>query len=202
MYEYVSSSDNLVLLLTHYWTPLNVTSVKEGLKKLMGAKERYHKTRPKVMAVASDGTTCDWDTWIEYKHGFYSNQPFVRSVNHVIPVPTILLTTANFTYNAKRKPSLKYLYKKYEGLCQICGEHFPQNKLTIEHIKPKSKGGDNDYFNLTLTCVKCNSRKGSIFPYYDYKGNVLKASPPKPFYQVGGISREEWKPYLFKNSSF
>ena len=38
MYEYVSSSDNLVLLLTHYWTPLNVTSVKEGLKKLMGAK--------------------------------------------------------------------------------------------------------------------------------------------------------------------
>ena len=102
MYQYVSGSDNLVLLLTHYWTPLNVTSVKEGLKKLMGAKERFHKTRPKVMAVASDGTTCDWDTWIEYKHGFYPNQPFVRSVNHVIPVPTILLTTANFKYNTKR----------------------------------------------------------------------------------------------------
>ena len=51
----------------------------------MGAKERYHKTRPKVVAVASDGNNCDWDTWIEYKHGFYAEQPFVRSVNHVIP---------------------------------------------------------------------------------------------------------------------
>lgn len=202
MYQYVSSSENLVLLLTHYWTPLNVTSVKEGLKKLMGAKERFHKTRPKVVAVAGDGNTCDWDTWLEYKHGFYPEQPFIRSVNHVIPVPTILLTTANFTYNAKRKPSLKYLYKKYEGLCQICGNHFPQNQLTIEHIKPKSKGGDNDYFNLTLTCVKCNSRKGSIFPYYDFKGDILKAEPPKPFYEVGNVIREEWKPFLFKNSSF
>ena len=41
--EYVSSSDNLVLLLTHYWTPLNVTSVKEGLKKLMGAQKDFAK---------------------------------------------------------------------------------------------------------------------------------------------------------------
>ena len=64
MYQYVNTSENLVLLLTHYWTPLNVTSVQEGLKKLMGAKERFHKTRPKVMAVASDGTICGWDKWI------------------------------------------------------------------------------------------------------------------------------------------
>ena len=202
MYQYVSPSENLVLLLTHYWTPLNVTSVKEGLKKLMGASNTYHKSRAKVMAVASDGNICDWNTWIEYKHGFYPEQPFVRSIKNVIPVPTILLTTANFTYNTKRKPSLKYLYKKYGGMCQICGNQFPQGKLTIEHIKPKSKGGDNDYFNLTLTCMKCNSRKGSIFPYYDYRGGILKASEPRPFYEIGSVVREEWKPYLFKNSSF
>ena len=59
MYQYVNSSDNIVLLLTHYWTPLNVTSVKEGIKKLMGASNRFHKSRPKVMAVASDGNI--WD---------------------------------------------------------------------------------------------------------------------------------------------
>ena len=77
MYQYISPSENLVLLLTHYWTPLNVTSAKEGLKKLMGASNTYHRSRAKVMAVASDGNTCDWNTWIEYKHGFYTEQPFV-----------------------------------------------------------------------------------------------------------------------------
>jgi 5-methylcytosine-specific restriction endonuclease McrA len=199
MYKFVSSSENIVLLLTHYWTPLNVTSVKEGLKKLMGASDRYHKSRPKVLAVASDGVTCDWETWMEYKHGFYPEQPFIRSVNNAIPVPTILLTTSNFTYNAKRKPSLRYLYKKYKGICQICGKQMSQKKMTIEHIKPKSKGGGNDYYNITLTCVKCNSRKGSIFPYYDYKGQILKAEPPQPFYEVGHVVRPEWKPFLFRS---
>ena len=98
---------NLVLLLPITGLLLNVTSVKEGLKKLMGAKERYHKTRPKVVAVASDGNTCDWDTWIEYKHGFYPEQPFVRSVNHVIPVPTILLNNCKFYLQYQKKTIIK-----------------------------------------------------------------------------------------------
>ena len=90
MYQFASAEENLVLLLTHYWTPLNVTSVREGVRKLMAAKNTYHKSRPKVLAVASDGVTCDWDTWIEYNHGFYEKQPFIRSIKHAIPDPTIL----------------------------------------------------------------------------------------------------------------
>lgn len=198
MYQFASANENIVLLLTHYWTPLNVTSVREGVRKLMGASNTYHKSRAKVMAVASDGNTCDWDTWLEYKHGFYDNQPFIRSIKNVVPVPTILLTTANFTYNTTRKPSLKYLYKKYRGVCQICGKKRSYNMMTLEHILPKSKGGGGDYYNLTLTCQPCNSKKGSIFPYYTHDGTQLKAAPPKPYFDTFPIAREEWKPFLFR----
>ena len=198
MYQFASANENIVLLLTHYWTPLNVTSVREGVRKLMSAGNAYHKSRPKVLAVASDGTTCDWETWIEYKHGFYEEQPFIRTVKNVIPVPTILLTTANFTYNTHRKPSLKYLFKKYRGVCQICGKQRPLSMMTVEHILPKSKGGDGDYYNLTLTCQPCNSKKGSVFPYYSHKGKPLKANPPKAYFDTFPVAREEWKPFLFR----
>ena len=41
--------------------------------------------------------------------------------------------------------------------------------------------------------------KGAAFMSFD---KAEKASPPKPFYEVGNVVREEWKPFLFKNSSF
>ena len=30
---------------------------------------------------------------------------------------------------------------------------------TIDHVKPKSKGGNNDESNLVVACFKCNQRK-------------------------------------------
>lgn len=31
--------------------------------------------------------------------------------------------------------------------------------MTIDHILPKSKGGTDDYNNLTISCIACNKEK-------------------------------------------
>lgn len=36
-------------------------------------------------------------------------------------------------------------------------------EATIEHIIPKSKGGNNDILNKIHACVECNSKKSSMF---------------------------------------
>jgi len=53
----------------------------------------------------------------------------------------------------------QYLLEKWGRNCVYCGtENVP---LQIEHIHPKSKGGSNRISNLTLSCEKCNLKKGT-----------------------------------------
>lgn len=42
--------------------------------------------------------------------------------------------------------------------CLCCGS---TEKLTIDHIVPKSKGGGNELSNYQTLCGKCNNKKGT-----------------------------------------
>lgn len=44
--------------------------------------------------------------------------------------------------------------------CVTCGESDPE-QLSLDHIVPVSKGGDDDESNLRTLCTPCNSRKGT-----------------------------------------
>lgn len=47
------------------------------------------------------------------------------------------------------------------GRCALCGATKSERPLDVDHIKPKSKGGTNDYSNLQVLCSKCNRAKGN-----------------------------------------
>jgi 5-methylcytosine-specific restriction endonuclease McrA len=44
--------------------------------------------------------------------------------------------------------------------CQFCGKKCPTEKLTMDHVVPKSKGGRVSWTNVVLACEPCNARKG------------------------------------------
>ena len=50
-----------------------------------------------------------------------------------------------------------------DGLsCVYCGDSVEDGaKLTLDHLKPHSKGGDNKETNLVTCCLKCNSSRGN-----------------------------------------
>lgn len=46
-------------------------------------------------------------------------------------------------------------------VCQYCNERFPERRLTMDHVVPKSHGGPYNAANLVAACEPCNSRRGN-----------------------------------------
>lgn len=53
------------------------------------------------------------------------------------------------------------LCEQYKHTCLRCGKSVPEIELTIDHIKPLSRGGTNDISNIQPLCLKCNLRKAT-----------------------------------------
>ncbi len=125
----------------------------------------------------------------------------ISSVSRKMPYPTIvrLLMYIRVPYK-KIVLSRKNILRRDMYKCQYCGR--TETSLTIDHIVPKSKGGDDSWENLVAACVKCNNKKGDRTPE-DAK-MVLHKKPTKPSHItfmkhfVGKID-DEWKPYLYMN---
>lgn len=53
------------------------------------------------------------------------------------------------------------LCKFYDFHCLRCDKQFFFEELTLDHIRPVSKGGSSNIFNIQPLCKPCNSKKGN-----------------------------------------
>lgn len=87
--------------------------------------------------------------------------------NGAIPFPTIVRYTGGVLIgrikNITRVPKVtkKNIWLRDEGCCQYCEKKIALHEATVDHVIPKSKGGQNNWENVTLACAKCNQKKGS-----------------------------------------
>lgn len=44
--------------------------------------------------------------------------------------------------------------------CVYCGGEFPAEALSVDHVQPRVRGGDQSEGNLVTACGACNTRKG------------------------------------------
>ena len=53
----------------------------------------------------------------------------------------------------------KYVFERDKYQCQSCGKTKLETNLTIDHIIPLARGGQNDFSNLHTLCFTCNRQK-------------------------------------------
>lgn len=53
------------------------------------------------------------------------------------------------------------VFKRDSFTCQYCGAQPPKVVLEVDHIHPRSRGGDNNPGNLITSCVACNRGKSN-----------------------------------------
>lgn len=61
-----------------------------------------------------------------------------------------------------RSKSLKSkIHRITHGHCAYCGKGLNKRAMTVDHIRPISKGGKNSMKNYLPACQECNCMKGS-----------------------------------------
>lgn len=57
------------------------------------------------------------------------------------------------------KKTIRFIYERDNGICQICFLPTGEGDWNIDHIIPRSFGGSNRYTNLRLTHYECNHKR-------------------------------------------
>lgn len=52
-------------------------------------------------------------------------------------------------------------YERQGGVCPMCGNIFPIEKMQADHITPWSRGGKTEAANCQMLCAECNRRKSN-----------------------------------------
>lgn len=88
----------------------------------------------------------------------------------------------SFSSTSLTKNVRKTVYDNDGGYCYLCGDKISIDDMTIDHVTPKSCGGENSTNNARCCCFTCNQMKGNM----DLDEFVVKIKKIYKFRNLGG----------------
>ena len=129
----------------------------------------------------------------------------LRSARAEFPVPSVIRRRIYINIRRRREASsMKRLriFMRDKFRCQYCGDKKRAGELTLDHILPRSRGGDNSPVNVVTACVACNNRKGDRTPAEARmplltSQSALRVKLERVVLCHYAEARAEWRKYLF-----
>jgi len=174
----VMALSDRVLLLNQTYEPLGTVSVGRAI----------------IMTFKNTVFVEEWD-----------GKRVLRSAHDEFPVPSVIRRRIYINVRRRREQSgMKrmriYIRDKYR--CQYCGEKKTVPELTLDHIIPRSRGGDNSPVNVVTACLQCNNRKRDRTPAEARMPllttqTALRVKLERVVLCHYAEARAEWRKYLF-----
>src|SRR5881396_877170 len=139
-----------VLVLNASYEPLNVTTVRRAHVLVFKGKAEVIEKLGQQLHSATD--TYPW--------------PHVIRLVAYVRVPRAV----------QRKISRRALFARDGWRCVYCGS--ASGRLTLDHIVPRSKGGDSVWENVVTSCAPCNLHKGNRT--LEESGLTMRVHPRPP----------------------
>ena len=163
--------DANVLVLNQDYQPLSICSIQRSMKLLFLEKAELLHDDPH-RKLRTPRSTFQFPSVIRLRS-------YIR-----VPYTKVVLSRRN-------------IMRRDNFTCQYCGR---RSYLTVDHVLPKSRGGKDNWENLTTACEKCNVKKGDRTP--EEAAMPLRKKPYRPipitfFRDYNGNVQELWKPYLY-----
>jgi len=167
-----------VLLLNQTYEPLGTVSVARAI----------------VMTFRNKVFVEEWDA-----------NRVLHSAHDEFRVPSVIRRCTYINVRRRREQSgMKRLriYMRDKFRCQYCGEKKGVDELTLDHILPRSRGGDNSPLNIVTACLKCNNRKSNRTPEEARmplltSQTALRVKLERVVLCHYAEARAEWRKYLF-----
>jgi 5-methylcytosine-specific restriction endonuclease McrA len=121
-----------VLVLNASYEPLNVTTVRRAHVLVFKGKAEVIEELDRPLTSAT--TSFPW--------------PHVIRLVQYVRVPRTV----------QRKISRRALFARDGWRCVYCGT--TSGRLTLDHVVPRSRGGESIWENVVTACAPCNLRKG------------------------------------------
>ena len=167
-----------VLLLNNECEPLNIMSWRRAFILLIKGKAEYIGKLSKL-------------------------EDYIKVGEYYIP-KTIKLTYEMAIPELELPFSRENIFLRDECTCQYCGKKLRYEELTLDHVFPKSRGGDTSWYNIVACCKDCNQKKADQTP--EEAKMPLLNKPVKPDFwifeltQKNKIDEKYWGEYYKKAS--
>jgi 5-methylcytosine-specific restriction endonuclease McrA len=160
----------LTLKLDASWRPIDIVNSYRGFNMIFAGRARSIR---------------DYDFSVNSDHNF----PAVIVLNSYISHRQMHLSCTR-----------RNVFWRDNNLCQYCGKEFKQSDLSMDHVVPKSLGGEKKWSNIVTACKRCNGKKSN--QTLKESGMVLLRPPVEPKASLLDFYRnitppELWIPFLF-----
>ncbi len=207
------------LVLNRNWQPVNVATVARALVLLWNESARVVDT--------TDYQTYTWEDWSKLRprdgDRFIQAVRFRLRVPEVVTLTSYdRLPSAAVTFSRRN------IFKRDRFTCQYCGrqgrsqlraavlgsetvaerdnakeQNRPRRQpgseeLTLDHVVPRSQGGESRWDNCVLACLDCNKQKADRTP--EQAGMRLRRKPVRPtwnpIYAAHNLRIESWSKFI------
>ena len=188
-----------VLVLNRSYVAVHVINIRRAFCLL-------YRTMAEIVHL-EDGqyANYDFETWMlssEMRAGEKKPEDdWIRAVHCEIQAPRVIRL---FRYDRIPRHTLRFnrrnVFARDGHRCQYCGETFPMSKLSLDHVMPRSRGGENTWENVVCCCMVCNTKKGGRTPREAKMSLITQPVRPKqsPLLsnRLSNPKYESWKVFL------
>jgi 5-methylcytosine-specific restriction endonuclease McrA len=121
----------------------------------------------------------------------------MHSERLTVPIPTVvrLARFVRVPYRREVPLTRRAVLERDAHRCAYCGIKAD----TIDHVRPRSRGGAHVWTNVVAACARCNHRKGDrLLAELGWHATVTPVQPPSTVAIVMGwtVREPSWEPYL------
>ena len=185
-----------MLVVNRFFQPVQITSSRRAFLLLFGGS---------ALAIDELGEMHDFGAWRSLPVRAHDDE--LPVVGGKLRVPRVLHLRR---YERVRRPVIRLTRKNVmlrdAHQCQYCGRRPPVRDLNIDHVLPRSRGGQSTWENLVACCHDCNRRKGNQLLHEQQEMKLLRE--PRPFslhtsrhiMRMIGSADANWRKYLYFES--